>query len=67
MKPPDETAYLGQKACASCKHNSDEIESNPEATYEGQRVSVTSRRLVLLDLSVFGYLVFEYSLSSGAG
>jgi hypothetical protein len=29
-------------------------------------IDVTSQRLVLLDLSVFGYLVFDDSLSSSA-
>jgi hypothetical protein len=32
----------------------------------GHAVTVMSQRLVLLDLSVFGYLAFEYSFPSSA-
>jgi hypothetical protein len=37
-----------------------------EDVFAEDAISVTSQRLVLLDLSVFGYLAFEYPLSSCA-
>jgi hypothetical protein len=60
--------YLFGTVCSPRRSRAGALLKGVSSGRQGEvRLNVTSRRLVLLDLSVFGYLVFEYSLPSGTG